>query len=499
MLQRVRRLSLFAGGATLVALPLVATATDSELSTPWPLGAPPSDIELSELVSDALDLFELERFEELRDAKERGEDSGHIRVFQEDIDAGQYTVDDLFAFGDSVFGHEFRDLDGYGDDPAVLPMQRVHAGARGGRDNFSCLGCHSVGGPDGSGSATQNAYLFGDGSDLDSALERNAPMLLGLGMVQELARELSQDLQLQRDDAVSRAQTQGRAVTVDLTTRNITFGELTAEPDGSLDFSRVEGVDDDLVVKPFGWKGVFPDLRRATEDAARVHFGVQTSVITERHRDTPMPELLGSGADWWDPDNDGKQRELEEGSLTAASVYLATLEVPAIIPPSTSALRNRWAQGDALFDAVGCNGCHVRSIGMQNTVWLEYPDTTDAAPFEVELFHAGEEPKGTPNVMLFSDLKRHDMGPELAERHADTNHPHISASTWLTRPLWGLAETAPYLHDGRAATIPDAIRAHGGEAQESRDAFEALSSEEQASLHVFLLSLTRTPKVRSPL
>lgn len=499
MLQRVRRLSLLAGGATLVALPLLATAADVEASTPWPLGGPPSDIELSALVSDALDLFELERFEEFRDAKERGEDSGHIRVFQEDIDAGQYTVDDLFAFGDSVFGHEFRDLDGYGDDPAVRPGQRVHLGARGGRDNFSCLACHSVGGPDGAGAATQNAYLFGDGTDLDSALERNAPMLLGLGMVQELARELSHDLQLQRDDAIARAEAQNRAITVELVTRGVGFGQLTARPDGSVDRSQLEGVDDDLVIKPFGWKGVFPDLRRATEDAARVHFGIQTSVIAERHRDTPIPELLGPGSDWWDPDADGKQRELEEGSLTAAAVYLATLEVPTILPPSTPSLRNRWAEGDALFDAIGCNTCHVRALGMLNTVWLEYSDTTDAEPFEVELFHAGEEPKGTPNVMLFSDLKRHDMGPELAERHADTNHPHISASTWLTRPLWGLAETAPYLHDGRAATIPDAIRAHGGDAQDSRDAFIALSDEEQASLHVFLLSLTRTPKVRSPL
>jgi len=483
----------------MLALPMLATAADNGRSTPWSLGGPPSDLELSALVSDALNLFELERVEELRDAKERGEDSGHIRVFQEDIDAGQYTVDDLFAFGDSVFGHEFRDLDGYGDAPAVRPGFRVHLGAQGGRDTFSCLGCHSVGGPDGAGAATQNAYLFGDGADLDTTVERNAPMLLGLGVVQELALELSQDLQRQRDAALAQAQEQGREIAVDLVSREIGFGRIRAFPDGTLDTAEVEGVDDDLVVKPFGWKGVFPDLRRAIEDAARVHFGIQSSVIAERHRDAPMSELLGSGVDWWDPDADGKQRELEEGSLTAAAVYLATLEVPTVLPPSSPALRDRWAEGDVLFDSTGCNTCHVRSLSMLNTVWLEQPDTTGGDPFEVELLHAGEEPKGGPHVKLFSDLKRHDMGPELAERHAETNHPHISPSTWLTRPLWGLAETAPYLHDGRAAGILDAIKAHGGEAQDSRDAFVALSSEEQASLHIFLLSLSRTPKVRSPL
>jgi CxxC motif-containing protein (DUF1111 family) len=66
----------------------------------------------------------------------------------------------------------------------------------------------------------------------------------------------------------------------------------------------------------------------------------------------------------------------------------------------------------------------------------------------------------------------------------------------LTRPLWGLAESPPYLHDGRAATIPEAILAHGGEAKEARDAFAALSPESQANVHIFLLSLTREPKVR---
>ena len=495
----MRRLSLIVGGAGLLALPLLATAAGGDTTIPWPAGHAPSDLELAEGVADALDLLELERFEEFRDAKERGEDSGHIRIYQEDIDAGRYTVDDLFQFGDGVFGHEFRDLDGYGDNPAVSVGRRVHEGRLGGRDNFSCAGCHSLGGPDGAGSATQNALLFGDGESLDSALPRNSPALLGGGMVQELAHEMSFELRVLRDDALEQARTGDQTVTVALLSKGIDFGQVVARPDGSVDTTGLEGVDADLVVRPFGWKGQFATLRRAVEDAARVHFGVQSSVIAERHRDTPMPELLGPGPDWWDPDGDGRQRELEEGSLTAAAVYLATLEVPTIVPPSSPSLRDRWARGDALFDEVGCEDCHRRGLGMRNTVWLEYPDTTGAEPFAVELFHAGEEPKGTPNVLLFSDLKRHDMGPELAEAHTRTGHPHIPAATWLTRPLWGLAETAPYLHDGRAATIPDAILAHGGEASDSRDAFEALPAEDQASLHVFLLSLSRAPKLRGPL
>jgi CxxC motif-containing protein (DUF1111 family) len=62
---------------------------------------------------------------------------------------------------------------------------------------------------------------------------------------------------------------------------------------------------------------------------------------------------------------------------------------------------------------------------------------------------------------------------------------------FLTRPLWGLAETAPYLHDGRAPTVHDAILLHGGEAAAARDAYLALDAKGRASVRVFLASLSR--------
>lgn len=451
------------------------------------------------MVDDALGLLSLERFEEFREAKEKGEDSGHSTAFQEDIDAGRYDADELFALGDAVFGHEFRAADGYGDAQEVVQGRRIHENSRGALDTFSCAGCHSVGGPNGAGAATQNAYLFGDGVRQSSTVVRNSPAVLGLGMVQALAREMSLDLQRARDAAVEQAQASGTAVTLRLETKGVDFGVLTARANGSVNASELEGIDADLVVKPFGWKGQFPDLRRAIEDAARVHFGIQSGPQTEVHRDKPIPALLGDGPDWWDPDTDGVQWELQEGSLTATAVYLATLEVPTIVPPASAALRDRWAHGDALFDEVGCVDCHTRSLGLVSTLWNEAPDTTGADPFVIELFHDGEEPKGTPRVKLFSDLKRHDMGAGLSDPHVNTDHPNIGAQTWLTRPLWGLAESPPYLHDGRAATIPDAIVAHGGEAQDSADRFTALSPSDQSDLHVFLLSLSRAPKLRAPL
>ena len=74
----------------------------------------------------------------------------------------------------------------------------------------------------------------------------------------------------------------------------------------------------------------------------------------------------------------------------------------------------------------------------------------------------------------------------------------IPASVFLTRPLWGLAETAPYLHDGRAPTVHDAIGLHGGEATAARDAYVGLDEKERAPVRVFLTSLAREPKLFVP-
>jgi mono/diheme cytochrome c family protein len=477
---------------------LASLATGGEPLVPWPSGQAPSEAHVAQLVADALDLRDLERFEEYLEAWEKGEDSEHFLVRQEDIDGGAWDVDDLFVFGDALFGHEFRKEDGYADVAATVPFARVHDGPRGGIDTFSCAGCHSVGGPDGAGAATQNAFLFGDGDRLDTTLARNPPHALGLGFVQALAREMSDDLSWAVQQARDAAAATGQPVTVPLLTKDVSFGEVVVRPDGGVDTAALQGIDADLVVKPLGWKGNFVDIRRVTEDAARVHFGIQSHVLTERHQDAPDPAALGPGPDWFDPDADGKARELEEGTLTAVAVYLAAIESPVILPPHDDGLRDRWARGSAVFDEVGCDDCHRRSLTLLSTRWEEWPDTTGADPFEVDLIRDGEGPKSGNDVALFSDLKRHAMGPELADPHFE-ERLGVPTDVWLTRPLWGLAETAPYLHDGRAATIPEAIEAHGGEATASRDAFLALSDDDRANLHVFLLSLSRAPKVMVPL
>lgn len=480
-------------GLCVVALAALALAPGGSAEVPWPHGSPPTGAELQELIDAAVELEDLERSEEFLEAQSRGDDHEHIFLLQSDIDVGLYGHDYLFKAGDALFGHEFRREDGYAT--SVFPqLQRVHQGVRGGLDTFSCAGCHSVGGPDGAGGPTQNAFLGGDGDRISSANVRNAPAALGLGLVQALAAEMSKTLQTQRDEAITAAVESGAPAAITLSAKSVDFGTLVAMPDGTVDTSGVEGVSEDLVVRPFGWKGSGARLRRFIEDAARIHFGVQSHVLALGHQSEPDVDRLGSGPNWYDPDNDGIARELEEGILTAGAVYLALLETPVILPPRDPILIARWGEGAQLFDAVGCAGCHRVDLVLTDITWEEMPDTTGGPPYVVNLLTDGEGPRGTQSVKLFSDLKRHSMGAELADPYEDESG--VPRDVFLTRPLWGLAETAPYLHDGRAATIPEAILAHGGEAQASRDAFAALTPVEQASLHIFLLSLTREPKVR---
>lgn len=94
--------------------------------------------------------------------------------------------------------------------------------------------------------------------------------------------------------------------------------------------------------------------------------------------------------------------------------------------------------------------------------------------------------QGGAIIALFGDLKRHDMGSALAEPIDEVG---TGRATFLTENLWGVGTTAPYLHDGRATTLTEAILEHGGEAGASRSAFVSLAGQDQADLLAFLNNL----------
>ena len=484
------------------------------LGLPGTLPVPPDTVLLEQL-EHAIDLRLRDDYDRFLDGRDPGELLEHATLTQTALDRGIFGPDALFIVGDELFDYEFRPEQGLGNGLAGRPgiaagthpapnLRRVHAGTFGGPDSHNCSSCHLKGGPDGAGNRTQNAFLRGDGRSTLRADERNPPHLLGLGPIAVLAREMTVDLQRARVEALAEAARRLEPIAVPLVSKGVSFGSIVARPDGSVDTSRIEGVDADLVVKPFGWKGHSTSLPEIVEESFRIHMGLLSPWRQRKLRDGPDPDQ-GDGA-WYDADRDGVHHEVESGMVTTLAAYLAQLETPVIRPPAPAALLDRFARGRGLFDGIGCASCHRPALVLDDPV-LEIrsldPEHVDGTPVRVDVARDGDSPKVEPEkvlgarhiVRLFSDLKRHDMGPGLA---TPAPQGSIAASVFLTRPLWGLAFTSPYLHDGRAPTVDDAVRLHGGEAAPSRDRYLELTGEDRASLQVFLLSLDREPKLFVP-
>ena len=268
---------------------------------------------------------------------------------------------------------------------------------------------------------------------------------------------------------------QREGLDVRLETKGVDFGVLRFES-GAFDFSGVEGIDEDLVVRPFGRKGEFSTVRAFDLEALPFHFGIQ-----------PV-EVVGVDVD---ADGDGVVNEIGVGPVSALEVFITTLPAP---------IQERQRKGDsgsALFNEMGCETCHRPSLVTDGpTLILPLPGRLNRHFGQrvprgrlgetSELGFASRAGKASRWVSI-ADLKRHDMGPGLGE-----NFGSRLDRMFTTARLWGVADTAPYMHDGRALTLNAAILMHGGEAQAAADAFAAAEVEEQAALLRFLRSL-RTP------
>ena len=96
-------------------------------------------------------------------------------------------------------------------------------------------------------------------------------------------------------------------------------------------------------------------------------------------------------------------------------------------------------------------------------------------------------------IWPYTDLLVHDMGPGLDDGVAE--HGVTRSAEWRTAPLWGLGLAqrvngkAGYLHDGRARTVDEAIRWHGGEAEGAKENYLALAPKDRQALLDWLQGL----------
>jgi mono/diheme cytochrome c family protein len=430
------------------------------------------------------------------------------RINQADIDRGAFTPSALFDIGDFLFEDIFTVPQGLGNALTAAPANNtprpnfrpfpnnVHFAAFGAPEAQSCVSCHNVGGDDGAGDLNHNIFQIGDGINRASGVPRNPPPLLGSGLRQQIGIEMTAELQGQLAAGKAQAALTKVNVTVALSSKTKNFGSVVVRPDGTVDFTLLNpGIDTDLVVKPFGWKGREATIRRFIEGGFRVHFGMQTEPSVNKHCITPNVNTFGTGANCQDPDGDGVTQEISDGQLSAEAVYMSLLEVPVRVPAPTAAAQLRVTQGEALFNQVNCQACHTQNMTLNNPVHVELGDTTGGSGITYNLATAMQQPRpalnanGSMTVEIWSDFRRHNMGATDCDSKPFNQ---IGACFFMTPPLWGIRNTAPYLHDGRAATLLDSILLHGdGDDLNSVNAFKALSADDQSKIVEFLSSLGR--------
>lgn len=214
----------------------------------------------------------------------------------------------------------------------------------------------------------------------------------------------------------------------------------------------VEDQDGIRRIGRFGWKSTSASIMQQSADAYQQDMGLTTAT-------GPNSALA----------IDGKPADISWKELVGVAYYTQTLGSPATAKKASSEVVSR---GSHVFDQLQCATCHV--------------------PTQLTGFNP-EAVAGVLNdqeIWPYTDLLVHDMGPGLDDGVAENGL--TLSSEWRTAPLWGLGmaqrvnRKAGFLHDGRARTIDEAIRWHGGEALQSKNAYVQLSTTRRKNLLAWL-------------
>jgi hypothetical protein len=480
---------------------------------------------------------------------------------QADIASGKLSFAQIFRFGQQLFVTNFNFCDGAGRPASTaaagshgVGVSRTPDALRNprftvlsGPDSNSCASCHNEPGVGGAGSF--HANLFDPAADCDPVTgvfmsdtlfglvnpprpcknfvpttangffhtftERGSLGLFGSGAIELLGREMTDDLQRLQAQAIARAKTTQQNVTVTLQTKGVQFGTLIAHPNGMVDTSGVQGVSPDLVIRPFGRKGQNKSLRHFSVQAFNRHLGMQ-----------PEEAVVDFSPNSSDPDRDAVTTELTIGDITAAVIFQAALPVPrrARVPDRQAHVP---ARGEQLFAQVGCTECHVPALPLKSTILCDpnprnndgdFRDTSQQFCFDLQ---ATSGLRGKM-VFAYTDLKRHTLCDPTRDYDPVTNHfcddpalkltpatdatgPGTSGTTdrppyhqFLTAKLWDTGNSGPWGHRNDLDTIYDAIVAHGGEAAQVTDAFEALPDADQLAVVAFLTTLRMPIMLNNP-
>jgi hypothetical protein len=443
-------------------------------------------------------------------------------IEQADIVDGALNLEEVLAVGQALFDADFNTCDGRGRpattgggdkrDPAGQPAFLRTSSP----DSNSCDGCHNEPRSGGGGDFVANVFVLAQTLDPvvesvngEFSNERNTLGMFGAGPIEMLAREMTAELWATRDETIARAAAENVDVRLPLETKGISFGSIMAGPDGELDTSQVQGVDYDLIVRPFHQAGRVVSLREFTDNAMNHHHGMQAE---ERFDLDPA-----KGPDF---DEDGVARELTVGDMTAITLFQAALATPGRLLPDDAQDQAQVDLGQTLFGAIGCASCHAPALTLDSAWFIEpnpynppgtWTDTSLSVSFDMTRAGLGQRLEATPGggalVRAYTDLKRHNLcdppaAPDAIRflcneqldqgRHGEDDRP--GTEYFLTRKLWDVGNSQPYGHRGDLTTLTEAILVHGGEGRAARDAFLALPVQDQAAIISFLKCLQVLPE-----
>jgi hypothetical protein len=413
--------------------------------------------------------------------------------------------------GRQIFQRKFTRIQGHGpltgDGTGDIERDRIIGAGLA----DSCAACH--GRPRGSA---------GSGGDVVTRPDsRDAPHLFGLGLKEMLADEITSGLRNIRAGAIRDAARERRNVTRSLSSKGISFGSITARPDGTVITSGVRGVDTDIRVRPFflhgetisireflvgafnaemGLEAPDPDLKQA---AAGARIVTPSGMVLDGAQDRIEAPPADDETD--DPDGDGVANEIPTSIVDFTEFYLLHY-----FKAGTGEQSNSSARGRDLFRQIACDSCHKPDLTINRdrrvadvetqydpgrgnplnrlfaTASLQLNEVDDGSGYP-PLKRANLAPFVVRNI--FTDFKRHDLGPNFHELEFDGT----TRREFLTTALWGVANTGPYGHDGRSMNLKDVILRHGGEAASQRERFARLSSSDQRSIVDFLNTLVLFP------
>ena len=322
-------------------------------------------------------------------------------------------------------------------------------------NDVSCVACHRAPAVGGTSNATVTRFGLTANGAFDPLTSRGGSLLQRRAITPQ---------------ALERVPPEANVVAQRQSTPLFGLGLIEAIPDAAIEQNaqgqkpfgirgRVSRVLDvatgQMRVGRFGWKGQQATLLSFSADAYLNEMGITSRLFPTENAPNGNAALLAQFDAFADPE-DESDRVTGKGDIDVVADFMRLL---APLPAQT---QNRDADaGEAVFSQVGCAVCHRPAMV--------------TGPSPVRALEA-------QRVALYSDLLLHDMG-ELGD---GITQGAAGPREFRTPPLWGVRASGPYLHDGRARTLDEAIQSHAGEATDVRARYRALTPTERDQLLRFL-------------